>query len=208
MLLSSVLTSRALGFSVYPSQARSNYAHSFWKQALQILHPPRLLLWVLFHHSFWNQDVNVGEQYSNAENLDFSDVVGRKPTQEFNVVQGREVGEYHVMYGLCFPVEKRTLRTWFFPSYPGQQSSPLRHRSLCSFRLLRGQRRRAYTTLGSWDNGPKWVQYDDVSLSRDPDTKFIAEERACDHSLRIQTKPCRSWAHHPRIVEYLSSLRL
>ncbi|KAH8094571.1 DUF1000-domain-containing protein [Cristinia sonorae] len=35
--------------------------------------------------------------FSNVEHLDFSDIADRKPTQEFNVAQSREVGEYHVM---------------------------------------------------------------------------------------------------------------
>ncbi|THH28229.1 hypothetical protein EUX98_g5948 [Antrodiella citrinella] len=39
--------------------------------------------------------------FSNVEHLDFSDIAERKPTQEFNVVQSRDLGEYHVM--LVFP---------------------------------------------------------------------------------------------------------
>ncbi len=32
------------------------------------------------------------------EHLDFSDLEDKKPIQEFTIPQGREVGEYHVMY--------------------------------------------------------------------------------------------------------------
>ncbi|KAG5635781.1 hypothetical protein H0H81_010141 [Sphagnurus paluster] len=35
-------------------------------------------------------------QFANAANLDFDDINDRKPTQEFDVAQGREVGEYAV----------------------------------------------------------------------------------------------------------------
>ncbi|OCH94886.1 DUF1000-domain-containing protein [Obba rivulosa] len=35
--------------------------------------------------------------YNNIENVDFSDIADLKPTQEFDVVQSRDVGEYHVM---------------------------------------------------------------------------------------------------------------
>ena len=37
-------------------------------------------------------------QLSNVDHLDFSEISDRKPTQEFEVAQGRDVGEYHVMY--------------------------------------------------------------------------------------------------------------
>ena len=36
-------------------------------------------------------------QFSNVDHLDFAEISERKPTQEFNVVESREVGEYHVM---------------------------------------------------------------------------------------------------------------
>ncbi len=37
-------------------------------------------------------------QFPNLEHLDFSDIADRKPAQEFNIPQGRDIGEYHVMY--------------------------------------------------------------------------------------------------------------
>ncbi len=37
-------------------------------------------------------------QFSNVDHLDFSEIASGKPTQEFEIAQGREVGEYHVMY--------------------------------------------------------------------------------------------------------------
>lgn len=40
-------------------------------------------------------------KYSNAEELDFSDIADLKPTQEFDVAQGRDIGEYHVMFVTC-----------------------------------------------------------------------------------------------------------
>ncbi len=40
---------------------------------------------------------NSALQFNNLEHLDFSEVAERKPTQEFEVPQGRDVGEYHVM---------------------------------------------------------------------------------------------------------------
>lgn len=37
-------------------------------------------------------------QFANEDNLDFDDVSDKTPTQEFDVAQGREVGEYAVKY--------------------------------------------------------------------------------------------------------------
>lgn len=37
-------------------------------------------------------------QYANEASLDFEDVADKDPTQEFDVAQGREVGEYAVKY--------------------------------------------------------------------------------------------------------------
>ncbi|KAF8824997.1 hypothetical protein HHX47_DHR7000603 [Lentinula edodes] len=36
------------------------------------------------------------DKFANQDNLDFQDVTDKKPTQEFDVAQGREVGEYAV----------------------------------------------------------------------------------------------------------------
>ena len=35
-------------------------------------------------------------QFANEDNLDFDDAVDKAPTQDFDVPQGREVGEYVV----------------------------------------------------------------------------------------------------------------
>ena len=40
-------------------------------------------------------------QFPNTDALDFSDIADMKPVQEFSVPQGREVGEYSVMYVLA-----------------------------------------------------------------------------------------------------------
>jgi hypothetical protein len=37
-------------------------------------------------------------QFANENNIDFDDIAERTPTQEFDVPQGREVGEYQVRY--------------------------------------------------------------------------------------------------------------
>jgi len=41
---------------------------------------------------------NAGLQFANENTIDFEDIVDRAPTQEFDVPQGREVGEYQVRY--------------------------------------------------------------------------------------------------------------
>lgn len=40
-------------------------------------------------------------QFPNIDNLDFSEIEDMKPVQEFTIPQGRDVGEYHVMYVHC-----------------------------------------------------------------------------------------------------------
>ncbi|KAF5367167.1 hypothetical protein D9758_004069 [Tetrapyrgos nigripes] len=40
--------------------------------------------------------------FANEDNLDFSDAADKTPTQEFDVAQGREVGEYVVKYYVSF----------------------------------------------------------------------------------------------------------
>lgn len=37
-------------------------------------------------------------QFANEDNLDFQDVSDKKAVQEFDIAQGREVGEYAVKY--------------------------------------------------------------------------------------------------------------
>ncbi|KAI0762041.1 PITH domain-containing protein [Irpex lacteus] len=58
--------------------------------------------------------------YNNADDLDFSEIADRKPTQEFEVPQGREVGEYHVM-SAKFPAA--TSITLFFPASQGADTT-------------------------------------------------------------------------------------
>ncbi|KAI0346323.1 DUF1000-domain-containing protein [Trametopsis cervina] len=58
--------------------------------------------------------------YNNADDLDFSEISDRKPTQEFAVPQGREIGEYHVM-AAKFPAV--TSITLFFPQSQGADST-------------------------------------------------------------------------------------
>ncbi|KAJ3890980.1 galactose-binding domain-like protein [Lentinula edodes] len=54
--------------------------------------------------------------FANEDNLDFQDVTDKKPTQEFDVAQGREVGEYAVKTAKFPNVSSLTL---FFPSSQG-----------------------------------------------------------------------------------------
>lgn len=42
--------------------------------------------------------IKKSDQFANEENFDFEDAVDKTPTQEFDVAQGREVGEYAVKY--------------------------------------------------------------------------------------------------------------
>ncbi|KIL67450.1 hypothetical protein M378DRAFT_73711 [Amanita muscaria Koide BX008] len=54
--------------------------------------------------------------YANELNADFNDIADMKPTQEFCVAQGREVGEYAVMAAKFSNISSITL---FFPSSQG-----------------------------------------------------------------------------------------
>ncbi|KAH9941347.1 DUF1000-domain-containing protein [Amylocystis lapponica] len=58
--------------------------------------------------------------FANLENLDFSDIAQCKPTQEFSIAQGREVGEYHVKPAKFPNVTSVTL---FFPASQGADTS-------------------------------------------------------------------------------------
>jgi len=60
--------------------------------------------------------------YSNVEHLDFSDIAERKPTQEFNVAQSRELGEYHVMPAKFPNVTSITL---FYPASQGADTTKI-----------------------------------------------------------------------------------
>lgn len=44
------------------------------------------------------KDIEPAMQFPNIDNLDFSEIEDMKPVQEFTIPQGRDVGEYHVMY--------------------------------------------------------------------------------------------------------------
>ncbi|KAJ3744212.1 galactose-binding domain-like protein [Lentinula detonsa] len=57
--------------------------------------------------------------FANEDNLDFQDVADRKPTQEFDIAQGREVGEYAVKTAKFPNVSSLTL---FFPSSQGAET--------------------------------------------------------------------------------------
>ncbi|KAI0723688.1 galactose-binding domain-like protein [Fomitopsis betulina] len=58
--------------------------------------------------------------YSNQEHVDFSTVNDLKPVQEFDVAQGRDVGEYHVMPAKFSNVTSITL---FFPESQGAENT-------------------------------------------------------------------------------------
>jgi len=58
--------------------------------------------------------------FNNVEHLDFTEITEHKPTQEFEMPQGREVGEYHVM-SAKFPAA--TSVTLYFPSSQGATTS-------------------------------------------------------------------------------------
>ncbi|GLB33646.1 putative PITH domain containing protein [Lyophyllum shimeji] len=60
--------------------------------------------------------------YANAASLDFSDIGDRKPTQEFDVAQGREVGEYAVKTSQFSNISSVTL---FFPESQGAETTQI-----------------------------------------------------------------------------------
>ncbi|KAE9403604.1 DUF1000-domain-containing protein [Gymnopus androsaceus JB14] len=57
--------------------------------------------------------------FANADNLDFQDVSDKTPTQEFDIPQGREVGEYAVKPAKFPNVSSLTL---FFPASQGAET--------------------------------------------------------------------------------------
>ena len=62
------------------------------------------------------------------DNLDFAEIADRKPTQEFDIPQGRDVGEYHVMSVLSHtsPATYSSLRRICRPAkFPAVQSITL-----------------------------------------------------------------------------------
>ncbi|KAF9469042.1 PITH domain-containing protein [Collybia nuda] len=58
--------------------------------------------------------------FANEASLDFEDVADKNPTQEFNVAQGREVGEYAVKTAKFSNISSVTL---FFPASQGADST-------------------------------------------------------------------------------------
>ncbi|KAF5392181.1 hypothetical protein D9757_001372 [Collybiopsis confluens] len=57
--------------------------------------------------------------FANEDNLDFQDVADKKPTQELDIAQGRDVGEYAVKTAKFPNVSSLTL---FFPSSQGAET--------------------------------------------------------------------------------------
>jgi hypothetical protein len=51
----------------------------------------------------WPAYLILPSQFANQEDMDFEDIEQKTPTQEFEVAQGREVGEYAVKYIGAFP---------------------------------------------------------------------------------------------------------
>jgi len=60
--------------------------------------------------------------FSNEGNLDFDDVTDKIPTQEFDVAQGREVGEYVVKAAKFSNLSSITL---FFPAAQGADNTQI-----------------------------------------------------------------------------------
>ncbi|KAJ7599067.1 galactose-binding domain-like protein [Mycena floridula] len=60
--------------------------------------------------------------FANADNMDFGDASEKTPTQEFAVVQSREVGEYAVMTAKFSNISSITL---FFPDSQGADTSQI-----------------------------------------------------------------------------------
>lgn len=58
-------------------------------------------------------------QFANENNIDFDDIADKTPTQEFNVPQGREIGEYQVRY----TPHKPCFLTWVSQGSPGLRNS-------------------------------------------------------------------------------------
>jgi len=60
--------------------------------------------------------------FANEASLDFEDAADKTPTQEFNVAQGREVGEYVVKVAKFSNLSSITL---FFPASQGADTTKL-----------------------------------------------------------------------------------
>ncbi|KAF8076225.1 DUF1000-domain-containing protein [Lyophyllum atratum] len=60
--------------------------------------------------------------YANAASLDFDDISDQKPTQEFDIPQGREVGEYAVKTSQFSNISSLTL---FFPASQGAETTQI-----------------------------------------------------------------------------------
>ena len=55
-----------------------------------------------FEYIYWL----LHDQFANADSLDFDNVFDKASTQEFNIPQSRDVGEYAVKWVVSFPPEK------------------------------------------------------------------------------------------------------
>jgi len=60
--------------------------------------------------------------FANEDNLDFEDVTDKRATQEFNIAQAREVGEYAVMAAKFSNLSSITL---FFPASQGADTTQI-----------------------------------------------------------------------------------
>nr|BAF49174.1 hypothetical protein [Fomitopsis palustris] len=64
--------------------------------------------------------VSIFIEYNNLEHVDFPTISDLKPVQEFDVAQGRDIGEYHVMPAKFSNVTSVTL---FFPESQGADTT-------------------------------------------------------------------------------------
>jgi hypothetical protein len=58
--------------------------------------PSNVALVCLFHPLYFLGCALTSTQFANEDTLDFNDVADRKATQEFAIVQSREIGDYAV----------------------------------------------------------------------------------------------------------------
>ena len=83
-------------FFVFRSRAQSDFVH----YSLKLARGPKLLpastWYVLNCPPYVHKGYLLHEQFANKASLDFDDVLDQVPTQEFNVPQSRDVGEYVV----------------------------------------------------------------------------------------------------------------
>ena len=94
---------------------------------------------------------NARLQFANENTIDFGDIVDRAPTQEFDIPQGREVGEYQVRY---FP-HKALRSNRVSRGSPGLQSSRIFLASRSFSQPHKEPTKLAYTISGFWANGTR-----------------------------------------------------